>query len=579
MSWTDVFPVLTDEMVDEYESSATPQVRQELKDLFEVERVLNQQDVPHIISVSLFWKNGSPSTTDHGARNLNTFKGGGAEPLPNYNPWKQYAKPIIVGALSLRSTRQDICFRVYLAADLGFLLDDLVAAGCEVYLMKATSVSTNPGIMWRFLAFQEANKLVTLLDADRSTDPEPYILLTEQAAGVGLGFWRIPVWGDLSKKGGLIYRPVCGSYMGCLRPLPTRLLMESLIWQTRSGGIQKMARLPGLVPKMIRGTEWTDQGFDEWFLQAALYPRFAFEGILTFIPVWARSRLLPLDIEYCTWANPQSELIYHGSFTEYAEPAPTKKKSASRVSQCVPTKPHNPIAGRRREFQARRDERPEYAVLLYLAQKDDGVEVRQMLSLLVSSLVKTEFAGDILLWREQGPRVIRGPQSSEVKERLGHWASAQNEFDFSHNDLMHDQTLSKYGRVLLLRPGTLACRNLEYLLVADEAMLVIPGMTVADTPLLVFTPPKKLPRNGRVYPKSKVKSLERGAVVMAKAREKGTFDGTIICITEKRPEDQLLGVWQAWLGRFAPEEAEALGQLFSDTRIRIQSPTRSRALT
>lgn len=39
MSWTNVFPVLTDEMVDEYEAQVTAEERVELDDLFAVERV------------------------------------------------------------------------------------------------------------------------------------------------------------------------------------------------------------------------------------------------------------------------------------------------------------------------------------------------------------------------------------------------------------------------------------------------------------------------------------------------------------------------------------------------------------
>ena len=35
-----------------------------------------------------------------------------------------------------------------------------------------------------------------------------------------------------------------------------------------------------------------------------------FSGTLTFIPSDSRSLLLPIDIEYAMWANPQSEAVY-----------------------------------------------------------------------------------------------------------------------------------------------------------------------------------------------------------------------------------------------------------------------------
>ena len=56
--------------------------------------------------------------------------------------------------------------------------------------------------------------------------------------------------------------------------------------------------------------EWPGYGFDEWFQLAAIYPRLVRQGTLTFIPVSARSLLLPVDLEYAIWANPRSESIY-----------------------------------------------------------------------------------------------------------------------------------------------------------------------------------------------------------------------------------------------------------------------------
>jgi hypothetical protein len=202
---------------------------------------------------------------------------------------------------------------VYLAADLEFLIPDLVIAGCEVHLMKSSSIRHNPGAMWRFLAFEETDKLVTLVDADRAANPLPDIVRTETTAKAGLGFWRVPVWGGLNDEGNLNYRPIVGCQMGCTTKLPARLLMEALIWQTRRGGISKLANPPGSLPVTVHGTMWPDYGFDEWFLQAALYPRAAFEGLLTFIPASAKSQLLPLDIAFTMWANPASEIQYFGS--------------------------------------------------------------------------------------------------------------------------------------------------------------------------------------------------------------------------------------------------------------------------
>jgi hypothetical protein len=58
---------------------------------------------------------------------------------------------------------------------------------------------------------------------------------------------------------------------------------------------------------------WPDYGFDEWFLLCGVYPRAAYDGVLTFVPSDATSRLLPLDVQYAAKANERSEIHYFGS--------------------------------------------------------------------------------------------------------------------------------------------------------------------------------------------------------------------------------------------------------------------------
>lgn len=57
MSWTDFYPVFTDEMVDEFHEFATSAEKAELEEWYGVEQVFNPQDKRHIASISLFWKN------------------------------------------------------------------------------------------------------------------------------------------------------------------------------------------------------------------------------------------------------------------------------------------------------------------------------------------------------------------------------------------------------------------------------------------------------------------------------------------------------------------------------------------
>ncbi len=314
MSWTTVFPVLTDEMVEQYEAESTGAERSELDGWFSIQRVINPQPrMRHVVSTSLFWKNPRGNDPELPSLDRKTLKQARKRGLVcRYEPWSHYVEPLLAGARQILSRRTDVTFRVYLAADLEFLVKDLVKAGCEIRLMKSSSVRHNPGAMWRFLALEEKDSLVTLCDSDRAPMAEPDILRTEEMAKAGLGLWRVPVWGDLASDGTVPYRPMFGGQFGGCPKLPMRRLMKAFVWHSRRGTISAQCQLPACGERPINGGTWPDYGFDEYFLIAAVYPRAARKGVLSFIPSNARSRLLPLDIEYVTWANPRSELVYFG---------------------------------------------------------------------------------------------------------------------------------------------------------------------------------------------------------------------------------------------------------------------------
>ena len=64
----------------------------------------------------------------------------------------------------------EVSFRLYLARDLEFLVEDLTGLGWEVHLMKSPSVRYCPGGFWRFLALGERGRLVTVIDTDRMNE-------------------------------------------------------------------------------------------------------------------------------------------------------------------------------------------------------------------------------------------------------------------------------------------------------------------------------------------------------------------------------------------------------------------------
>lgn len=282
----------------------SPGIGEASDNLFAVEKVFNQTSKQHLQVHSVFFKKMNTSDCVAGIKRLNQTQG--------FNPEEHRFKQLCSSAARLAKTRPDVGIRIYLAADLDFLVPKFLKFGCEIFLMKSSSIAHNPGAMWRFLALEEEGRLVTFADADRAMQAEADIAMTEEMARLGLKFWRVPVFQELNSVGQYNYRPIRASGFGSNLTLPAGDLMKALIWATHNGAISTKCRPPGEPEYTISGTQWPDYGFDEWFLQAAVYPRVAQEGILTLVPATVRSKILPLDIEYCTWANPDSELCYFG---------------------------------------------------------------------------------------------------------------------------------------------------------------------------------------------------------------------------------------------------------------------------
>jgi hypothetical protein len=321
MSWTDVFPVITDSQLDYYDAHVTSSEADLLDEWCGVARTINCQSSQHLVVSSLFWKNARVNDGDLPLLTrdimINAAKLGF---VTRFSPWEHYVVPLIEGARSLKEARPEIVFRVYLAADLEFLVEDLVAVGCEIKLMRGSSLRHNPGAMWRFLALEEPQRWITITDSDRARHVIDDVIRTEQTMEAGLGLWRVPYIFESEGNGDNPgrYRPIIACQFGARGGLGIERLMKGFLWYTMRDEMPDRCRLrtkngtPREVP--IYGTLWPTYGFDEWFLLGAVYPRLAFEGVLTFMG-WRStqvSHFFALDIEYVTWANPKSEIFYYG---------------------------------------------------------------------------------------------------------------------------------------------------------------------------------------------------------------------------------------------------------------------------
>jgi len=323
MSWTDVFPVFSDDQLAAYENRATPEESALFGDWFEVAKTFKARPANHIVATSLFWKKADITEGELPPITRELMMNAAQEGLiSRFPPWDHYVQPLLDGAIYLKEVRPDVVFRVYLAADLEFLVEDLVGAGCEVKLMRSSSIRHNPGALWRFLALEEKDRWVTVTDSDRGRDVLVNVERTEMIMKSGLGMWRVPYIYDSFLYNGNdpgFYRPIIACQFGAVGGQPMEVLMKAFLWHTRRGSMPDRCTIgagkKGKRTLPIMGTEWPTYGFDEWFLLAAVYPRLAFTGVLTFYPLNEAgvNHWFPLDVEYVTWANPKSEVLYFGN--------------------------------------------------------------------------------------------------------------------------------------------------------------------------------------------------------------------------------------------------------------------------
>ena len=314
MSWTDVYPVLGEEQLEAYQSAATREDELILDDWCGVARTINPRSGKHLVSASLFWKNASGDDGDLPPVTRESMMNAGKLGLvTRFAPWEHYVEPLLEGARLLGEERPDAVFRVYLAADLEFLVGDLVDAGCEVKLMIGSSVRHNPGAMWRFLALEEEGRWVTIVDSDEARLVLHAVRRTERIMATGLGLWRVPYIGSSVRNSDDPgeYRPISACQFGAVGGYPVERLMRAFLWHTHHGTMPDECSVGGKrLP--IFATAWPTYGFDEWFLIAVMYPRLAFSGVLTIYSLNdpAANHWFAMDIEYVTWANPQSEILY-----------------------------------------------------------------------------------------------------------------------------------------------------------------------------------------------------------------------------------------------------------------------------
>lgn len=312
MSWTQVFSVLSDEHVSGYNEYAAPEEKERLRSLFSGSRVDTVDSTMNLICLTL-----SPQLQGQ-EELLPPWSCGGENeevapvvPLPEPLDPEEFLPFIREAVLSLAADHPDTMLRIYLDPSWQAIASKLVDGGCEVVLMDRPSDGPNPAALWRYLALEEEGRAITFMSLESLPLIGGFMERTKALQESGLKVWRVPM--DRRRN----YRPINPDNFACLQAYPTLELLCAYSWFM----CNPLAKIPlpsedrflEMEPSSAceRQASWIRPDLDEFFLLAVLYPRVAFDGMLTLVEADDQhSRWLILDTEYATWANPSNETIF-----------------------------------------------------------------------------------------------------------------------------------------------------------------------------------------------------------------------------------------------------------------------------
>ena len=299
MSWSDYFPILTAEQVIHYENSASPEERCALENLFAGRRLGPKHASRHLICLTL-----SPWLPPPG-RFLPGFSSPESWSILSERIPAEVAILLRNTARRLASERPEVGLRLYLDPAWAESANELLGMGCEVMLMTEESAGPNPASLWRFLALEE-DLAATFLSLADLGQVDVFIERSAALRPSGMKLWRSP------KGSRSDYRPIDPDRFGSIQARPVRDLLCAFTWYARKSA---SADQDGEIrPLQARSSghqvDWSGPDLAEFFLMSAIYPRAAFDGMLSLIEAdHQHSTWQLLDIEYANWANADSEIL------------------------------------------------------------------------------------------------------------------------------------------------------------------------------------------------------------------------------------------------------------------------------
>lgn len=303
MSWSDYYPIFTDEMVQAYESECPEREISLVRKFFEIDRIINSQAQSHIVALSLA---GVPPGVPPEALNLYSEL---EDPEMIIGNWKSALRDKQRYFEDLKNSHPDTVVRIYLAAHLDSLIPMFTDAGFEIHLMTSDADCFGLSKLWPLLALNDGDHLVTLTTLDGLKSVVTDVTRTKATSEAGLQIWRTPFGSSFSKPVPT-YFPISSGSFGSTQGLPIKLLLESFLWHSMKETLPMEIVFPGAGSRRIDEADWRHKNYNEWFAALAIYPRAACGGTLTFLLIRDHPPLTCVDLEYVSWANPESQVIF-----------------------------------------------------------------------------------------------------------------------------------------------------------------------------------------------------------------------------------------------------------------------------
>lgn len=298
----------------EYDRQADPASRRLVSSMFAEQAVIGCGSHQRVIGCALFCKSVDsgpiwPQPTRETVHTIMARRGA-------MTWWEAYAAPLLDNLHRLPYTLPDVDVHVFLAADLGWLVEALALPNVVVHLMEHSSLAAAPGMMWRFLAHDVPGAAEAFcLDVEDDWSWFVRLRRVEEWRRSGLALFRhlhpqdfVPGSGDVT-----IYRPLVGCHIA-YRPQPDfvmRKACEAFVWLTMMGRVSTTLVHPTRGEVQIFGHRWPEYGFDEAFLLRVFYPFWLSRGVSTNFNVLDDSLLFAQDLCATLKAHPDSTVTHH----------------------------------------------------------------------------------------------------------------------------------------------------------------------------------------------------------------------------------------------------------------------------